>query len=112
MRFVVFEITPSLLDDLVYEAQQYDSTHVASLGISTAVVPTGDLNMHINRDNQEKQPNLNGLLEKKKPEFTPAPLRTRSRTRRRLSSPVDHTELYSKPACTIIDSSGSEPSDR
>jgi len=65
MRFVVFEITPSLLDDLVYEAQQYDSTHVASLGISTAVVPTGDLNMHINRDNQEKQPNLNGLLEKK-----------------------------------------------
>jgi hypothetical protein len=35
------------------------------LGISTAVVPTGDLNMHINRDNQEKQPNLNGLLEKK-----------------------------------------------
>jgi hypothetical protein len=54
-------IAPSVLDNLLYEAQKYDSIHVASLGNPTAAVSIGDSNMHINQDNQETQLNLNGL---------------------------------------------------
>jgi hypothetical protein len=55
----VDEITPSVLDDLLYEARQYDSTHVSSSGPTSSAALSAS-NLDIDQDSQ-RHPNRESL---------------------------------------------------
>jgi hypothetical protein len=66
----VDEITPSVLDDLLYEARQYDSTHVSSSGPTSSAALSAS-NMDIDQDSQ-RHPNRESLPIQKAPRPLPS----------------------------------------